>query len=205
MSRGRGPQAQPDQPSFYDDARRRLGAEREETRKVTRELHEAIQEARDAAKELRAAQAEVWDDAEAMLRALVDEAAAALKEWADGQVAGMAEDSARTREYIETLSLRVHEQFAALAGDYTPQAFRDLVENDIAETVRRELSDPGYQETMAQIIIMNIEATSGRGSMARAGRLQRDAYKASLGPVTVQTPDKDHPQVGLYVDGKFLG
>ncbi len=197
---------QPAAPSIYDDVRARLQAEREATREVTRELHEQVQAAKEAARDLRAARAEVWADAEAMLQELVDEAAATLKEWAAVQVNEMTKDSARTREKIEAIQREVREQFASLAGDYTPEAFRNLVENDIAATVRQELSDPGYAETIAQIMIANIDATSGGpGALARAGQMQRKVYRQAAGPVTVQTPDEDHPHVGLYVDGKFIG
>lgn len=197
---------QPDQRNFYDDARARLQAEREATRQVTRELHEAVQAAKDAARELRAAQAAVWADTGEMLNDLTREAQLALQELVSRHTAELEQNQARIRDHVEAIEGNIRERFASFAGEYTPGSFRDLLIQQMTLMVNEELHDPVFQQGLAQLMIKLIEATSGGpGSLARAGQMQRKVFRAAAGPIIVQTPDEDHPQVGLYVDGKFVG
>jgi small-conductance mechanosensitive channel len=157
-----------------------LTEEQLKLKELTRELHEAAKDARAAAKELNAARDAVWDDARAMLQALVDEARNELQVIVDKNMANLNQSSEKIADQLKAVDRAIVEHFAALAGEYSPESFRDLVERDIAAAVRGDLYDPEYIAILCRQMITFIDADSGGpGSLARAGQAQRAVWQAS--------------------------
>lgn len=201
MSAPKGRQAQP--PSFYDDARARLQAEREATQKVTRELHEQVQAARDtlAALDRVMADAVTWLDisrdnldqvVDARVGARIDE------HWKLQQ--GLMEEVVKLHDDIQDKLAATAEMVIAAQHDVLGLPDRDktmkIVEARIETIVSLMLDEEAFRQNVADRVSQQLQSIWDGMRTGRAARRPR-------GQVIVKTPGPGE-RLGMYVNGQYV-
>jgi len=116
--------------------------EREQLRQLTRELHEAAQDARAAARELRDRRREIAEDLTTRFQPVITKYQKELQDFVNRQVELLSND-------VLGIEGRIQQTFAVFMGATTPAQLMDLIIEQTAQVVVKEMRSIALQQHAA--------------------------------------------------------